>query len=613
MEKGRERAFSITENSEKIFRARQDKQTSRPSNKTRAGNQAQKTEQFQERSSSENYHLGGEYKHATSNSGAINNKVVRIDVIDNKKEALQSAFKDETHHKAGNMSKIKAAQGSKNEMIRDDSRIISFREARDTKPFKDITNKTRPKNKVSAVSPIDKSKTANKGFLSTKSRISMKKAIKRGGISHFVESSGNNGLQTAKRTVNLYKNSRRAVRYTATSIHYTKAFSKVVVNIAKSMVNKLITGITSKALVAVLPIVLLVSVSIIPFVVTIGVVMSLLGWMFNTSTGETAAANMMYYQVIINDQLTLDRGTIDSYVNPLPDDYGAFAVGSDTEITVNFKDVLAVLIVQKLKLESEGTVNDLMFFDSNELLAMLSSFYNYTVATETPYYCGGCSCPGHYNEETDETTYCSGCQCDGHHTKYVVSLNNYTRTDVMGFYGFDEDQITQANLVAEQMDNILIYNLPSHIDVETNTLGWAFPLPELSGWYISSDYGYRTDPITGAQNVYHNGTDITGSGAEGTPVVSILDTGIVVDAGYSDIMGNFVKIYHSDHNGTPYYVTYMHMLVNKVHIDDEVAMGDVIGAVGNTGRSTGAHLHISIEHTGRYNYVNPWYWIDPEL
>ncbi len=129
--------------------------------------------------------------------------------------------------------------------------------------------------------------------------------------------------------------------------------------------------------------------------------------------------------------------------------------------------------------------------------------------------------------------------------------------------------------------------------------GGAFHWPAPSYTVITSEFGWRTDPING-NRAYHNGVDM--AAAEGTPIVAAYD-GIVTDAGYNWSMGNYVIIDH----GTGLYTIYMH--ASKLHVakNDIVAGGERIADIGTTGRSTGPHLHFSVRKDGVY--VSPWNYL----
>lgn len=126
---------------------------------------------------------------------------------------------------------------------------------------------------------------------------------------------------------------------------------------------------------------------------------------------------------------------------------------------------------------------------------------------------------------------------------------------------------------------------------------FAWPCPGYSR--ISDEYGNRIHPITGAQQ-FHNGIDL--AAPYGTSILAAYD-GDVVAADYSPSMGNYVMINH----GSGIYTIYMHASSLKVSKGQSVFKGQVIAAVGSTGRSTGNHLHFSVRQSG--NYVSPWNYL----
>ncbi len=109
---------------------------------------------------------------------------------------------------------------------------------------------------------------------------------------------------------------------------------------------------------------------------------------------------------------------------------------------------------------------------------------------------------------------------------------------------------------------------------------------------ISSHYGMRFHPILETYTK-HSGTDY--AAPFGTPVRAT-GNGVVVTAGYFGAEGNMIKIHH---NGT-YETAYMHMsdFADDIYVGAHVDQGEVIGFVGSTGRSTGAHLHYSVYRNG---------------
>ena len=118
------------------------------------------------------------------------------------------------------------------------------------------------------------------------------------------------------------------------------------------------------------------------------------------------------------------------------------------------------------------------------------------------------------------------------------------------------------------------------------------------GSRISCYYGYRVHPISG-ENQFHRGLDI--AVPEGTELLSAMD-GTVMYARYDDSYGNYIVI--TDENG--YSIRYAHMSSLSVSEGQTVTHGDLVGYSGNTGGSTGPHLHL--ECTYGADYYNPIFY-----
>jgi murein DD-endopeptidase MepM/ murein hydrolase activator NlpD len=112
---------------------------------------------------------------------------------------------------------------------------------------------------------------------------------------------------------------------------------------------------------------------------------------------------------------------------------------------------------------------------------------------------------------------------------------------------------------------------------------------------LTGFFGGRSDPFTGEPE-YHSGLDI--SAQKGQAVYATAD-GIVQSAGYTGDYGNLIVLKHDFGLST----RYGHLSAYKVKVGDSVKRGDVIGLVGSTGRSTGAHLHYEILVNGQL--MNP--------
>jgi murein DD-endopeptidase MepM/ murein hydrolase activator NlpD len=112
---------------------------------------------------------------------------------------------------------------------------------------------------------------------------------------------------------------------------------------------------------------------------------------------------------------------------------------------------------------------------------------------------------------------------------------------------------------------------------------------------MTSPFGYRTPPTGGASS-YHQGVDL--AGPAGTPIYAAR-SGRVTIAGWGNAAGYYVTINHLDGFSS----IYMHLSSYCVSSGATVSQGQLIGYMGNTGVSTGNHLHFGIAYNGAY--VNP--------
>ena len=126
-------------------------------------------------------------------------------------------------------------------------------------------------------------------------------------------------------------------------------------------------------------------------------------------------------------------------------------------------------------------------------------------------------------------------------------------------------------------------------------LGDLFKIPITAAYRISSKFGWRPDPFTGVRS-YHTGIDL--ACPEGTPIRAAMN-GTVAFVGWSNVFGNYIIVNHP--NG--YQTLYGHLSASRVKKGQSVTQATVIGLVGSTGYSTGAHLHFTVYKNGRL--VNP--------
>ena len=119
--------------------------------------------------------------------------------------------------------------------------------------------------------------------------------------------------------------------------------------------------------------------------------------------------------------------------------------------------------------------------------------------------------------------------------------------------------------------------------------------PITSSARMSSGFGYRIHPVTG-KSQFHKGMDF--AAPIGTPIYAT-GNGVVTFSGWGTGYGRYVEVDHG--NGTV--TRYAHTSANYVNVGDTVYANQQIAAVGNTGRSTGAHLHYEVRQNGQA--VNP--------
>ena len=172
--------------------------------------------------------------------------------------------------------------------------------------------------------------------------------------------------------------------------------------------------------------------------------------------------------------------------------------------------------------------------------------------------------------------------------EYEVSILRVTLTVI------PLESLVSGKMDTEQAEIFAMYR-------ETNGLLQEFASPLNLYWYyyVSSYYGYRKNEVTGNEE-FHRGVDI--AVPTGTTVYAAHD-GTVTAAAYDSHYGNYVAI---EIDG--YTTKYAHMDSLSVSAGQTVEKGAVIGTTGNTGSSTGSHLHIECLYNGEY--YNPLFYFD---
>ncbi len=155
------------------------------------------------------------------------------------------------------------------------------------------------------------------------------------------------------------------------------------------------------------------------------------------------------------------------------------------------------------------------------------------------------------------------------------------------------DFITQLDELSRQLENReQQLNVLENMLMSRNLHKEVFPAgrPITKGW-LSSKFGTRNDPFTGKPE-FHKGIDLAGK--EGSDIISVA-AGVVTWAGKRYGYGNLVEVTH----GNGYVTRYGHAKDVLVKMGETVKKGQKIALMGNTGRSTGPHVHFEVWVDGK--------------
>lgn len=192
-------------------------------------------------------------------------------------------------------------------------------------------------------------------------------------------------------------------------------------------------------------------------------------------------------------------------------------------------------------------------------------------------------------EETRTRTVTDSVTGDTTEEEYTVTILEVTLT------AKDLNGVAAGRMTEEQREIYAFYK-------QTHGLTQQFYKPLDLYWYnyVSSYYGWRINPVTGQEQL-HRGVDI--AVPTGTTVYAAMD-GMVTTATYDSYYGNYVVI--EDENG--YCTKYAHMDTLNVSTGQRMTHGEIIGTTGNTGSSSGSHLHIECLYQGEY--YNPLFYFE---
>ncbi len=160
--------------------------------------------------------------------------------------------------------------------------------------------------------------------------------------------------------------------------------------------------------------------------------------------------------------------------------------------------------------------------------------------------------------------------------------------------------LIHAEKISKKADGIdkNLNTLVTFFEQQTKKLASTPTIWPVNGW-LTSAFGKRTDPFT-RKNAFHNGMDIAAS--FGSPIRATAD-GFISHVKSEKIGGNVVIISH----GGGYTTVYCHLSKFKVKPGQKVKRGDVIGLIGQTGKSLGPHLHYEVRVNG--TPADPYYHI----
>lgn len=176
----------------------------------------------------------------------------------------------------------------------------------------------------------------------------------------------------------------------------------------------------------------------------------------------------------------------------------------------------------------------------------------------------------------------------------IVMEQPYLEGDINTLDDLKEQLAQLDSVLTEQMDNISKLKT----DVEKQ-LAYQAALPTYWPYdgRITSTFGWRRNPYTKKGNEFHDGIDI--AGPYGSPIRAAGD-GVVLFSGWKSSWGRIVIISH----GYGYVSQYAHNSSLLVKAGDKVERGQVIARMGNTGRSTGTHVHFGVAQNGQW--INPY-------
>ena len=180
-----------------------------------------------------------------------------------------------------------------------------------------------------------------------------------------------------------------------------------------------------------------------------------------------------------------------------------------------------------------------------------------------------------------------------------VAEQNAIISKINNDINLQEKLYEESKKLEEQLKNSIRSSLSTSSSAGSKYKGGKFVFPAPSMIYMSSEYGYRTHPVTGVKYKFHSGVDL--AAPQGTNVLAA-EAGTVRMAGWNGGYGYCVIIDHGDGVAT----LYGHNSKLLVSAGQSVSRGQVIAKIGSTGVSTGPHLHFEVLINGSTTNPAPY-------
>ena len=195
---------------------------------------------------------------------------------------------------------------------------------------------------------------------------------------------------------------------------------------------------------------------------------------------------------------------------------------------------------------------------------------------------------------TDHLHWIEGIKKGGYATdpRYVATIEGVIKK--YGLEKYDQMALVGAQQIVSPSKQQGRYNFPLACDPSTDAMT------------VTSPYGHRQAPKAGA-STNHMGLDLR---ANYVPVLATEDNGIVVSVSNEGKGGNVIRVEYARADGSKYQTAYMHLSQMSVKEGDRVSAGQAIGVSGNTGNSTGPHLHFSVKKVAADGHTEQ---IDPSV